>query len=236
MRKAFFFDLDGTLLPLEMEAFSKVYLEGVKKSGFINKICESQGEEIFGKAVYAMLQNDGKVLNSDVFFQIIERLSTIERKDLHPHMNSFYENEFKQVKQCTRKEERVIQIIKELQQKGYRLVLATNPLFPPVATNQRIEWAGLSPKDFEYISYYDNSSYCKPNPKYYLEILDSMGLNADECYMVGNDIRDDMSAVALGFKGFLVLDYLIGDIEKVPECEQGDYSKLLDFVRSLPPV
>ena len=92
------------------------------------------------------------------------------------------------------------QTVDILKQKGYRLVLATNPLFPPVATNQRVAWAGLSPHDFEYISYYDNSSYCKPSPKYYHEILDALQLRADECYIVGNDTKEDMSAMALGFE------------------------------------
>jgi FMN phosphatase YigB (HAD superfamily) len=148
-------------------------------------------------------------------------------------MNSFYSREFKKVKRCTRADKRVAEAVMELKRKGLRLVLATNPIFPKIATDQRIEWAGLSPRDFEYISYYDNSSYCKPNLKYYEEILNNTGLLASECYMVGNDVTEDMGATALGFKGFLVLDNIIGDIERAPECEQGDYSDLLDFARSL---
>ncbi|MDD5018402.1 MAG: HAD family hydrolase [Eubacteriales bacterium] len=236
MRKAFFFDLDGTLLPLDMDAFSRLYFGAIKKSGFFDRICENRGEGIFEKAIYEMMQNDGRANNRDVFFQAIEDMSGAAPDDLMPHMERFYRNEYKQVRKCTRMDGRVKESIKELKDKGYRLVLATNPLFPPIATDQRVEWAGLSPNDFEYISYYNNSSYCKPNPNYFLEILDHMGLDADECYIVGNDVRDDMSAAALGFEGFLVLDHVIGDIEKVPECKKGDYSDLLDFARSLPQI
>lgn len=236
MRHTFFFDLDGTLLPLDMDKFGEVFYDSAKKCGFFDLICEEKGKEIFEKAVYTMMRNDGSVKNEEVFFHTIEELSGVRRERLEPVFVDFYTNEFKQMKQCTRTDERVVEAIQILQDKGYRLVLATNPLFPPIGTNQRIEWAGLRPDDFEYVTYYNNSSYCKPNPKYYMEILDHVGLTANDCYIVGNDVRDDMSAVALGFKGYLVLDHLIGDLENVPTCEQGDYSDLLDFVKSLPQV
>ena len=77
-------------------------------------------------------------------------------------------------------------------------MLATNPLFPPTATQSRIRWAGLTPEDFEFITTYDNSSFCKPNPDYYREILGKLNLNAGECLMVGNDVGEDMIARTLG--------------------------------------
>lgn len=236
MRKTFFFDLDGTLLPLELELFIELYYGGIKKSGVFNTICEKEGKEIFQKGVFAMLANDGGALNSEVFFRTVEHFSGVDKDILIPEMNSFYENEFSKIKHCSRTDERVISVIKELKQKGYRLILATNPIFPRAATDQRIKWAGLNRGDFEYVSYYDNSRYCKPNPKYFVEILDHLNLRADDCYIVGNDVKEDMCAVALGFQGFLVLDHVIGDIKKVRECEQGDYSDLLDFARNLPQI
>lgn len=234
MRRAVFFDLDGTLLPLDMDEFLRLYYAAVKQSGFYGRISEENGGNIFNAAVYAMLRNDGKALNSDVFFKTIENMSGIDEQALMPYLNSFYKNEFKQVRNCARPDERVPVIIDELRKKGYRLIIATNPLFPKIATDERIRWAGLKPDDFEYVSYYDNSRWCKPNLEFYKEILDKRGLEASECFMIGNDVTEDMGAVELGFKGFLVLNNLIGDIERVPECERGDYSGLLDFVRSLP--
>ena len=155
---------------------------------------------------------------------------------LMPYIERFYKNEFKKLRQHTRASVRVKKVVDALKRKGYRLVLATNPLFPRIATNQRIEWAGLSPEDFEYVSYYDNSHYCKPRPEYFTEVLAALGLTAQECYIVGNDVRDDMSALPLGFEGFLVLDHVIGDIGKVQECKKGNYSDLLKFAESLPQI
>ncbi len=236
MRHTVFFDLDGTLLPLDMEPFFGAYMDEMRQSGALRIIHSGRGEEIFSKAIYAMLGNDGAVRNKDVFFATIKEMSGVGETELMPHFDRFYQDRFIRAKKHTRTEKRVRQTVDILKQKGYRLVLATNPLFPPVATNQRVAWAGLSPDDFEYISYYDNSSYCKPSPKYYHEILDALQLRADECYIVGNDTKEDMSAMALGFEGFLVLDHVIGDPERIPECKKGDYSALLDFVGSLPPI
>ena len=40
--------------------------------------------------------------------------------------------------------------IQELKEKGYNIILATNPIFPKVATLNRIKWANLNPNDFIY--------------------------------------------------------------------------------------
>lgn len=234
VRKVVFFDLDGTLLPLNMEEFIAEYNAAIKESGFYERISEEEGERFFGKAIRAMLKNDGSKLNSEVFYETIESLSGKTGQYLMPYADDFYNNGFRRVKKCSHMEKKVTLVINELKNKNYRLVISTNPLFPKSANDQRISWAGLDVKDFEYVSYYDNSSYCKPKSGYYIEILSKLGLKASECYIVGNDVIEDMSAVELGFSGFLVTDNMIGEIERAPKCETGDYSELLRYAESLP--
>ncbi len=236
MKKAVFFDLDGTLLPLDMPLFTQLYFEAIEDCGLMRRIHPTDGNEIFGKAVYAMLANNGQGTNADVFFDTVERYSSLRREDFLALMDKFYNGEYKSIRQSATEESRVPVIIRTLKEKGYRLILSTQPLFPAIATNQRVEWAGLSPDDFEYISYYDNSSFAKPNPGYFLEILQKTGLRADECYMIGNDVKEDMAAVELGFTGFLLTDHMIGDMEQAPQCQKGDYSALEQFARNLPPI
>ena len=236
MRKAVFFDLDGTLLPLDMEMLIRLYFEAIEGSGVMRRIHPSDGHRIFEKAMYAMIANDGRATNRDVFFKTIAAHSKMDEQAMLVMMENFYNDDYRRIRSSAWSEPRVPGVIEELKRKGYRLVISTNPLFPAIATDQRVEWAGLDPKDFEYISYYDNSSYCKPHPGYYNEILRKTGLTADACYVVGNDVREDMSAVALGFEGFLLTDHLIGDLERAPECQKGDYSALVDFAGSLPPT
>lgn len=235
MRKAVFFDLDGTLLPLDMEQFTKSYFALVERCGFFD-LFGNNGKKVFGSSLYAILNNSGALTNKDLFHQTLTQDSGIGVDTLMAHMDAFYSNEFPNVKSCTHSDERAIESVRILKGKGYRLVLSTQPIFPSAVTDMRIEWAGLHPKDFEYVSYDDNSHYCKPNPEYFKEILDHTGLKADECFVVGNDVIEDMGAVSLGFEGFLVLDNVIGDLRKVPPCVQGNYSDLLSFAKNLPPI
>ena len=146
----------------------------------------------------------------------------------------FYRNEFNQVQEVCGFEPMAAQIVRSLKGRGYRVVLATNPLFPAIATQNRIRWAGLLPEDFEYITTYENSHYCKPNPDYYREILAQLHLQPEECLMVGNDVGEDMITQQLGMKVFLLTDCLINkqnaDISQYPN---GGFPELADFLNTL---
>ena len=124
--------------------------------------------------------------------------------------------------------------VREIRSLGYQVILATNPLFPAVATQSRIRWAGLTPEDFERITTYENARFCKPNPDYYQEILGKLNLNPSDCLMVGNDVDEDMIAETLGMRVFLLTDCLINrtgkDISRYPS---GGFTELLQYVRSL---
>ena len=115
-----------------------------------------------------------------------------------------------------------------------RVVLATNPIFPAIATEQRIAWAGLTPDDFELYTTYENSNYCKPNVKYYEQILSKIGVRADECAMVGNDVGEDMLAEKLGMKVFLLTDCLINKSgADISAYLHGSFDELLAFIENL---
>ena len=118
-----------------------------------------------------------------------------------------------------------------LHEKGIRVILATNPIFPAVATESRIRWAGMEPSDFEFYTTYENINYCKPSLEYYKEILNRLDLRAEECLMVGNDVGDDMVARHLGMQVFLLTEDLINygntDISEFPN---GDFDALTGFI------
>ena len=114
---------------------------------------------------------------------------------------------------------------------GYRVVLATNPIFPAIATQSRIRWTGLEPEDFEFITTYENSSYSKPNPRYYEEVLEKIGCTPAECLMVGNDVTEDGAAKKLGIDVFFLIDCLINqegrDISGEPH---GSWEDLMAYI------
>ena len=131
-----------------------------------------------------------------------------------PLFEEFYGNEFQNAKVFCGLNPEAAETVRKLKAEGYRVALATNPLFPAIATESRIRWAGLEPSDFEIYTTYENSTYCKPNPDYYREIMKKISCKPEECLMVGNDVSEDMVAKELGMQVFLLTDCLINSGEK----------------------
>ncbi len=228
------FDLDGTLLPMDQNTFVGAYF------GLLARKMAPLGYEPrkMMEAVYAgtgaMIKNDGTAKNETVFWNVFCGVFGEQARRDEPHFDAFYRNEFQQVKDACGFDARAAGLIKRLKEKGYRLVLATNPLFHAVATHSRIRWAGLNVDDFDWVTTYENASFCKPNIKYYGEIMEKLHLDPADCLMVGNDVGEDMIAGRLGMKTFLLTDCLINrvgeDIEKYPH---GSFEELERYIENL---
>lgn len=233
--KAVLFDLDGTLLKMDQEVFAKTYFK------YLSKHLVSRGYEpdkllkVFWKGVKAMMENNGSYSNEEVFWQVITGAYgeiSIEDK---AYINEFYKHDFNQVQEvcgCYKEAKEIVEFIKE---KGKMTVLATNPLFPHTATENRMRWAGLETTDFVEYTTYETYHYCKPNPKYYEELLDKLGLKPEECVMVGNDVEEDMIPTQkLGMKGFLLTNCLINKKERdISDYLQGDFEALKKYLSKI---
>lgn len=225
------FDLDGTLLPMDQDVFVKTYF------GLLAKRLAPFGYEPAHliKAVWAgtmaMIKNTGKKTNEEVFWDdFAARYGEDSRKDL-PKFDEFYREDFDKVKEVCGFNTKAKEVIDLLKEKGIRVALATNPIFPAIATQKRIAWAGLVPEDFELYTTYENSNYCKPNPEYYKEIINKLGVKPEECLMVGNDVSDDMVAERLGMKVFLLTDCLINKTDTdVSDFPNGSFDDLIEFI------
>ena len=178
-----------------------------------------------------MLGNDGTKTNECAFWNSFISVWGESAKNDEKYFDEFYSEKFPSVKSSCGCNPKSRELVNLLHQKGIKTALATNPVFPAVATHERIRWAGLRLDDFEIITTYENSSFCKPNPEYYRAVADSIGVSPDECIMVGNDVRDDMPAEKIGMRVFLLTDCLINpndeDISKYPN---GDFDALFDFI------
>ena len=235
------FDLDGTLLPIDLETFTGVYLKEISKVCAPKLNCD--GNDMI-RALWTgtkeMQKNDGAMSNHDRFWLCFEKLIKADLKEAEKITDEFYSNEFAVVKPHLRKTDLPAQWIKTLKDKGYALVLATNPLFPTAAIRARLDWLGLSMDDFILATDYANSSFCKPNPDYYTEILGKIGKAPAECMMVGNNVHEDMCATKLGMGGFLITDFLENpqevDFAAAGEYSSGDYDAFTAFVDGLPEV
>ena len=209
MIKNILFDLDGTLLPMDQDEFVKLYLYSLYKAFPEYHKDINELTNVIMKGTYLMVQNDGSKTNEHVFYEYFKTIYKDNTKELIKKYEEYYNKEFILAKTATKTSPYANLLIKELKKKGYNLILATNPLFPRVATMNRIKWAGLDPNDFTLITTYENSSYCKPNLKYYEEIINKLNLNKDECIMIGNDTSEDYAITELGIPCIILKDCLI---------------------------
>ncbi|MBN2695999.1 MAG: HAD family hydrolase [Bacilli bacterium] len=235
MLKLIMFDLDGTLLPLDETKFMQLYFSGLKAMFQSRGLSADMLEESIWVGTKAMVQNDGSMTNEDRFWKTFEGHGYGYRKDYDDVFLDFYRNQFEIVRQSTSLNPAFSQMVKELKQKGYRVVLATNPVFPEVATRQRVAWAGLEWSDFEIVTTFENSCYAKPGLDYYNSLIDSLGVKPEECLMVGNDAEEDMIAGKLGCRTFLLVDCLKNPRNlNIDQFEHGDAQVLVDQLASLP--
>lgn len=226
------FDLDGTLLPLEQELFVQDYFK--RLAAKIAPLGYEPGQLIktIWSGINAMKEGDGSQTNEQLFWDFFCRQYGPGAKEHEPHFRAFYETEFQEVRSVCGFSPMAKEVVALCKQRGRRVVLATNPLFPAVATESRIRWAGLMPENFDLYTTYENSSYCKPDLRYYQEILTKLHIRPEECLMVGNDVEEDMVAAKLGMKVFLLTDHLINehgtDLSAYPH---GDFNALIGFLQ-----
>ena len=233
MIKAVFFDLDGTLLPMDQDTFVQAYFSkmaqkmaprGYEPKALINSIWAGTA---------AMVANDGSKTNEAVFWDKFAETLGFNARDDEAVFQEFYANEFQQARAVCGFEPMAADIVRILKEKGYRLALATNPIFPAIATESRIRWAGLVPEDFAYYTTYENSTCSKPNPNYYRELLGKLELQPKEVLMVGNDVAEDMVAETLGMKVFLLTPCIINkDGTDISVYPHGDFNRLMEYVQN----
>lgn len=233
MIKNIFFDLDGTLLPMDMDEFMKAYFGGLGKKMAPYGYNPDELIKFVWHGTRAMVKNDGSKTNEEAFWDDFESVYPGSREHTHV-FEDFYQNEFDDVKAVVVKNPLIPKLIKYVKEMGFRQILATNPLFPEVATRARVKWADLDIEDFEIFTTYEDTHYCKPNLKYYEEVLKRTNTKPEETLMVGNDVDEDMIAEKLGMKVFLITDFVLNknnkDIEAYPH---GTFEDLEKYIVSL---
>ncbi len=232
--KAILFDLDGTLLPMDQEQFTKAYFKLLAARLASRGYDPGKLIESIWAGVTAMVKNDGSCTNEEAFWRVFTQIYGEEAIKDKPYIDDFYAEEFNQVQSVCGFTSAAREVVDLLKEKGKMLVLATNPIFPAVATKNRMQWAGLVPEDFAWYTTYENCCHSKPNPEYYLDILKKIGLKAEECLMVGNDVAEDMVAETLGTKVFLLTDCLINKREQdITQFVHGGFQELIEYLNRL---
>lgn len=215
--KAILFDLDGTLLDVDLDKFISQYLKLLAQSvahivpskKFISKIL---------KASKAVEENNGYSTNEEVYADAFFPLEGYTREEIEPFFDKFYEQDFSKLRQYTRKKPEARSVVQTAFDKGYDVVIATTPLLPATAIEQRLEWADVG--DFHYclITTIENSHATKSltHLLYYEQILDKIGYPPDTCLMVGDEEKDMISG-RLGMQTFFIEGKKTDFANNIPE-------------------
>ncbi len=209
MLKAILFDLDGTLLDNPMHEFVPAYLELL--AAFVaDRLPPDRFVRELLAATAAMNANDGSgPTNEEVFAAAFYPALGLEREAFQPVWERFYDEEFPKLRRLTRTRAEARLLVTWAFELGLDVVIATNPLFPRPAIEQRIAWAGVSVEEFPYalVTTCENMHATKDHPAYYAEILHRLGRSPQECLMVGDDWGWDIRpTVELGMNAFWVVD------------------------------
>ena len=226
------FDLDGTLLPMDQDAFVKAYFHGLTAKMAAAGYAPQTLLDTMITGIGAMVKNDGSRTNEAAFWEVFSAQYGREKcLEDQPLFEAFYREEFQSLRTVCGFQPAASALIRDLKARGVRVILATNPVFPAIATESRIRWAGLQPADFERYTTFENCRFCKPNPAYYAEILEEQQVAPSSCLMVGNDVGEDMAAEKCGISTFLLTDCLINktgvDIAAYPH---GDFAQLSQYL------
>lgn len=232
--RAILFDMDGTLLPMDLQAFTKGYFKmlyarlakfGLEAGSFARNMWAG---------VEAMVRNDGGMTNEDAFWQVFSKLAGVRREVVDPECIDFYGGAFQNAKCFTGENPLAVEAIRTAREKAEFVVLATNPLFPMVGQQTRMGWVGLKPTDFDLVTSYEGERFCKPNPKYYTSICDRLGVRPEECLMIGNDEGEDMYAGTMaGLDCYLVTDCRIPDEKHPWTGAKGTFPQMLEMLKAL---
>lgn len=233
-----FFDLDGTLLPIDTKTFMKGYMASIGRFMAEHGLDAEAGGEALFAGVMAMGQNDGSATNRDAFWKVFCERMGKSAEEWEPLFMDYYLNRFDEVGAGVEANPASAAAVRALKERGYRLAVTTMPMFPLVAVEARLRWAGLNPEDFAFITTYENSTSVKPYEAYYAEALGRAGVTGKEVLMVGNHNREDGGATKVGCDIYFVTDHLIEteDGLDVSACKHGTMEEFARFCEALPAV
>jgi len=228
------FDMDGTLLPMDMKEFT---------GGYFKFLCErlrpfGLDDRKLVEAIWAgtasMQANDGTLDNRTVFWNCFEKLIDGPIEKIAAECDDFYSKEFNQAKCYTKENPLAVDAVRIAHEKAEIVSLSTNPLFPMVGQISRMNWIGLKPDDFDLVTAYEDERYCKPNPKYFESVMERLGVKPEECLMVGNDEYEDMYCASLaGIDAYLVTDTMIPSREHPWDGDRGSFEELISCLKKL---
>jgi len=219
-------DLDDTLLNTNMDAFIPAYFQALS-AALANLVAPEVMLPALMKGTKAMLANlDPALILREVFDSHFFPMLNMDRSVLQGRIDQFYDDTFPKLGSLTTPIPEAVCLVDWAFEQGYRVVIATNPLFPLKAIQHRLRWAGLPPEKYPFalVTSYENMHFTKEMVAYYPEVLAQVGWPDDPVLMVGDDIEREVKPTrAAGLPVFWVRNTAEGYAEHdgVPQgpCE-----------------
>jgi FMN phosphatase YigB (HAD superfamily) len=216
MTRTLLIDLDDTLLNNDINTFLPGYMKALAKFLAPWVAPEKMAPQLLA-ATQKMLENKNPALTlEEVFDADFYPKLGVSKADLGDAIAQFYETVFTGLQSLTSPRPQAVAMVEAALEQGWQIVIATNPLFPRRAIEQRLAWAGL-PVDrypFALVTSYEHFHFAKPNPAYYAEILARLGWPNQTVAMLGNSLSDDLvPAAQLGIQCF----WLTGENTSLPD-------------------
>jgi len=227
------FDLDGTLLRVQMAEFIPRYVRGLA-AGCESHVKPKKFEAAMLEAIRALItiEGNGEATNEQRIVAYLQQKLTVPATVIEESFVRFRQDGLSQLGPLVKPIPLARKIVEECLEQGVPLVLATNPVFPEFMIRARLNWGGLEDIRFSHLTSFENSCFCKPQPGYFQEIATLFGVAPEDCLMVGNDTSHDLSAAAVGMETFLVDTWIVEREASVWPCEnRGDHGALQKFLR-----
>jgi FMN phosphatase YigB (HAD superfamily) len=229
------FDLDGTLAPHDTAVFLRDYAAALtdcvrgRFSGEMFQRC------LFESTMLMVENRDPKRTNEEVFWDDFPGRLGTSRDSLQSAFRDFHANGIRSLKRGPAWPGPAREIVGEALHKGFRVTIASNPVFPLEAQMQRLSWIGCEAFAYGLITSTETMHACKPHLEYYREVSSILGTRPEECLMVGNDVEEDMVASLVGMTTCLVTDRVIqrGKQAVTPDYRCG-LEGLREVIRQLP--
>lgn len=234
--RAVLFDLDGTLLQVEMEQFIPAYIAKLA-THFDDRVERCVFAEVVRSATFSLIRSEEvRRSNEEFFLGVTERHLGVDGALFAERLQRFCADGLADLAGLIRPLPLARDILGRCFERGLRVVIATNPVFPRPVVEARLRWGGLDDFPYELVTTLENSRCCKPHPGYFRDLLDRLELPAEQTVMVGNDTEHDLAAAEAGIATFLVDTWLVDRCRGRFRADfRGDHRELLQFVETLGP-
>lgn len=231
--QAVFFDLDGTLVDVDMDRFVPSYLRRLTER-MSDQVSPARAIQALHLAVSVMFANtDAARTLESILLEVLQSEVSITSEQYAASLERFCQTDLEALRPLVTGHPLSSQLVESCLARGWKVVLATNPIFPRAVIDARIAWGDLDGDAFHYVTAYETEHFCKPNPAFFEELLTQLQIPAETCLMVGNDTLHDLSANQVGMQTCLLTPWRI----KRPGAHfkadwQGRHEELLAMIES----